>query len=67
MVDQLADFPLPEYQSLQTQFPDEDILFAMEDFDEKDLEDEEQWQLYFDSAVNKKGRGIGAVLVTPQG
>ena len=30
MADHLADFPLLEYQPLQTQFPDEDILFAME-------------------------------------
>ena len=65
MADHLADFPLPEYQPLQTQFPDEDILFAMEDSEEKDSEDQEQWQLYFDGAVNKKGRGIGAVLVMP--
>ena len=31
MADNLADFPLLEYQLLQTQFLDEDILFAMED------------------------------------
>ena len=67
MVDHLADFPLPKYQPLQTQFPDEDILFAMEDSGEKDPEDQEQWKLYFDGTVNKKGRGIGTVLTTPQG
>ena len=67
LADHLADFPLPEYQPLQTQFPDKDILFAMEHSDEKDLEDQEQWQLYFDGAVNKKGRGVGAVLTTLQG
>ena len=39
----------------------------MEDSEEKDLEDQEQWQLYFDGAVNKKGRGVGVVLTTPQG
>ena len=39
MADHLVDFPLPEYQPLQTQFPAEDILFAMEDSDEKDPED----------------------------
>ena len=41
MADHLADFPLPEYQTLQTQFPDEDILFTMEDSDQKDPKDEE--------------------------
>ena len=40
MVDHLADIPFPEYQPLQTQFPDEDILFAMEDSEQKDPEDE---------------------------
>ena len=62
MVDHLSDFPLPECQPLQTQFPDEDILFAMEDLEQKDPEDELQWHLYFDGAVNRRGRGIGAVL-----
>ena len=65
MADHLADFPLPEYQALQTQFPDEDILLAMEDSEQKDLEDELQWHLYFDGVVNRRGRGIGAVLSTP--
>ena len=41
MADHLADFPLPEYQPLQTQFLNEDILFAMEDSGEKDHEDQE--------------------------
>ena len=40
IADHLADFPLPEYQPLQTQFHDEDILFAMEDSKQKDPEDE---------------------------
>ena len=40
MADHLADFPLSEYQPLQTQFPDEDILFTMEDPEQKDPEDE---------------------------
>ena len=67
MADHLADFPLPEYQPLQTQFPDEDILFAMEDSKQKDPEDELQWHLYFDGAVNRRGKGIGAVLAMLQG
>ena len=41
MADHLTDFPLPEYQPLQTQFPDEDILFAMEDSEQKDTEDKQ--------------------------
>ena len=64
MADHLANFPLPKYQPLQTQFPDEDILFAMEDLEQKDPEDELQLHLYFDGAVNRRHRGIGAVLAT---
>ena len=65
MADHLADFPLPKYQPLQTQFPDEVILFAMEDSGQKEPEDELQWHLYFDGVVNRRGRGIGAVLAMP--
>ena len=39
----------------------------MEDSEQKDPEDELQWHMYFDGAVNRRGRGIGAVLATPQG
>ena len=67
VVDHLADLPLLDYQPLQMQFPDKDILFAMEDSEQKDPQDELQWHMYFDGAINRKGRGIGAVLATPQG
>ena len=39
----------------------------MEELEPKDPEDELQWHLYFDDAVNRRGRGIDAVLATPQG
>ena len=67
VADHLADLPLPEYQPLQTQFPDEDILFALEDSEQKDPRDEFRWHMYFDGIVNKRGIGIGVVLATPQG
>ena len=65
MADHLADLHLLEYQPLQTQFPDEDILFAMEDSELEGPTDEQLWHAYFDGAVNKRGRGIGAVLASP--
>ena len=55
IADHLVDLPLPEYQPLQTQFPNEDIF-----------EDKLQWHLYVDGTVNRMGKGIGAVLATPQ-
>ena len=39
----------------------------MEDSKQKDPKDKLQWHLYFDCTINKKGKGIGAVLATPQG
>ena len=42
-------------------------MFALEDSKQKDPGDEFRWHMYFDGAVNKRGRGIEAVLATPQG
>ena len=39
----------------------------MENSKQRDPEDEQQWQLYIDGAVNRRGRGVGAVLATQQG
>jgi ribonuclease HI len=66
MADHLAELPLEDYQPLQTQFPDEHLCTT--DVAEPDESEESaEYKLYFDGAVNKKGRGIGAVLETPQG
>jgi len=60
----LAHQPINDYQPMQPEFPDEDImaLFATED----DEDDERKWMLFFDGASNALGHGIGAVLISPE-
>ncbi|XP_077215661.1 uncharacterized protein LOC143850289 [Tasmannia lanceolata] len=60
VAEQLAEVPVQEVEYLKTEFPDEEIMT---------LEDEAPgmtWSMYFDGAVNKQGRGIGVVLVSPR-
>ena len=56
MADQCADFPSTEQRGLEPQFPD-DGIFA--------IEGTNKWQLFFDGASNKRGNGIGLLLVDP--
>jgi len=60
----LAHQPINDYQPMQPEFPDEDImaLFATEE----DEDDERKWVLFFDGASNALGHGIGAVLISPE-
>ncbi|XP_059627759.1 uncharacterized protein LOC132270603 [Cornus florida] len=57
----LAENPTDDYRPIETYFPDEAILLAME---EEEIEQEVKWKMYFDGAVNKKGVGIGAIIVS---
>ncbi|XP_060183128.1 uncharacterized protein LOC132613091 [Lycium barbarum] len=64
LVDLLAGSPVDDnFVPLWTYFPDEEIITIE---DEKS-EDESGWKVYFDGAVNFKGSGIGAVLVSDLG
>src|SRR5262249_49604435 len=60
IAEHLAHLPLPVYDAVQTEFPDEDLM-AVRHLPEP------EWSLYFDGALNTKGRGIGTVLLTPEG
>ena len=64
MAEYLAQQPVNDYQSMQPEFPDEDIMALFED----DQEDEniKKWTLLFDGASNIMGHGIGAVLISPE-
>ena len=66
LAEHLAHQPISDYQPLKFDFPDEDVLFLKEEVCEGS-EPETKWGLIFDGAVNAYGRGIGAVIVTPQG
>ena len=72
LADHLAHQPIEDYQSVQYDFPDEEILYLkMKDCDEPLLEEGPEpgsrWGMVFDGAVNQYGNGIGAVIITPQG
>ena len=47
-------------------FLDEDLMAILQIEEEKSLE-EDGWKMYFDGASNALGRGVGAVLISPEG
>ncbi|XP_070017181.1 uncharacterized protein [Nicotiana sylvestris] len=51
-----------EYQPLSTYFPDEEVNSV-----EVIPEDTNAWKKFFDGAMNAKGVGIGAILISPTG
>ncbi|XP_070003649.1 uncharacterized protein [Nicotiana sylvestris] len=63
LADHLAENPIDdEYQPLRTYFPDEEVNSV-----EAISEDTHAWKMFFDGAVNAKGVGIGAILISPTG
>ena len=60
IVEHLAHFPLPIFDEINSEFLDKDLMTIQ---DSHDL----VWSLYFDGAMNMKGRGIGVVLLSPEG
>jgi len=62
LADHLAENPVDgDYEPLDTYFPDEEI----DSVEEVDPDENQAWQLYFDGAINKKGTGIGEILISP--
>ena len=57
MAEQLADLPSTENKGPEPTFPDDGIF---------SLESQNRWQLFFDGASNKRGNGIGMLLVDPR-
>nr|XP_033513774.1 uncharacterized protein LOC117278408 [Nicotiana tomentosiformis] len=63
LADYLDENPVgDEYQTLSTYFPDEEVNSV-----EVIPEDTNAWKMFFDGAVNVKGIGIGAILISPTG
>ncbi|XP_070013534.1 uncharacterized protein [Nicotiana sylvestris] len=60
LVENLVD---DEYMPLSTYFPNEEV----NSIDEVVLDDNLVWKIYFDGAVNIKGVGIRAILISPIG
>ena len=61
LADYLAHQPVEDYQPIQPQFPDEEILSLF-----KEDDDDDTWILLFDGSCNILGHGIGAVLISPE-
>nr|XP_009788000.1 PREDICTED: uncharacterized protein LOC104235872 [Nicotiana sylvestris] len=60
----LAENPVDdEYMPLSTYFPDEEV----NSIEEVVPDDHPIWKMYFDGAINIKGVGIGAILISPIG
>ncbi|XP_052736650.1 uncharacterized protein LOC128197859 [Vigna angularis] len=64
LAEYLAHQPISDYQPMQPEFPDEDIMALFKEG--RGYRDEETWILLFDGASNMMGHGIGAVLVSPE-
>ncbi|XP_070010493.1 uncharacterized protein [Nicotiana sylvestris] len=63
LADHLAENPVDdEYQPLSTYLPDEEVNSV-----EATSKDTNAWKMFFDGAVNAKGVGIGAILISPTG
>ena len=47
------------------EFPDEDLMAILQ-IEKEEPPEEEGWKMYFDGASNALGRGVGAVLISPE-
>ncbi|KAE8733240.1 Detected protein of unknown function [Hibiscus syriacus] len=62
----LASRVSDDYQPLNFNFPDEDLLCISMNEEVRTNDAFATWKLYFDGASNALGRGIGAVLISPE-
>ncbi|KAA3488362.1 RNA-directed DNA polymerase (Reverse transcriptase), Ribonuclease H [Gossypium australe] len=65
VVDFLASRALEDYEPLNFDFPNEELMYVAAT--EKNVAKEHLWKLNFDEASNAVGNGIGAILVSPNG
>ena len=66
----IADFLMEraneEYESMSFDFPDKDLMTVLQIEKEKSPK-KDGWKMYFDGASNALGRGVRAVLMSPNG
>ncbi|XP_077232250.1 uncharacterized protein LOC143867723 [Tasmannia lanceolata] len=60
IAEQLADSPAENNEFLKAEFRDEEIMTVEDEIPDT------KWLMYFDGAVNNRGQGVGAVLVSPR-
>ena len=64
LADHLAENTVDEgYEPLKMYFPYKEVLFVRKDISES----YPGWRMFFDGAVNSRGSGIGAVLISESG
>ena len=66
IVDFLVERANEEYEPMSFDFPNEDLMAVLQ-IDEEKIPEKDGWKMYFDGASNALGRGIRAVLISPEG
>ena len=70
LADHLAHQVVDNYQSMNFEFPDENIM-VVTDYEEprpdEGPEEGSRWSMYFDGASNALGNNIGVVIISPKG
>ncbi|XP_017973143.1 PREDICTED: uncharacterized protein LOC108661378 [Theobroma cacao] len=66
IVDFLAERVEKDYEPMEFEFPDEDLMSICQT-NEEESEEKENWKMFFDGASNALGHGIEVVLVSPEG
>ncbi|XP_017613957.1 uncharacterized protein LOC108459105 [Gossypium arboreum] len=65
IADFLASRALENYEPLNFDFPNEDLMYVA--IVEEDTPENHSWKLNFDGASNAVGNGVGVVLISPNG
>ena len=65
IADFLASRAADDYEPLNFDFPDEDLMCVSVNEDASNQG--QSWKMYFDGASNALGHGIGAILMSPDG
>lgn len=65
IADFLAERVEEDYEPMEFEFPDEDLMSVCQT-NEEESEEKENWKMFFDGASKALGHGIGAVLVSPE-
>ena len=66
IADFLAKRANEEYEPMIFDFPNENLMAILQ-IEEEKYPEENGWKMYFDGASNALGRGVGAVLISPEG
>ena len=66
IADFLAERANEEYEPMSFDFPNENLMEILQIEDEESPK-EDGWKMYFDGASNALGRGVGVVLISPEG